>query len=207
MSKSRRDILISAIGASAATLSGTLLVQKGKAQESTTQTLAQKSTNQSSMRILLLNPNSSPDFTKIIAREARRVANPGTEFVEVTSFFGPSYIGTRTTVAIASHAAVDALARTLAKDSNFNAAILTGFGDQGVPAMREFAPFPIVGMLEASVSAALQLGSRFSLLTGGDRWVSMLEEQLYALGLSNRVASVRAIPLTKQRNPGEPIWA
>lgn len=35
----------------------------------------------------------------------------------------------------------------------------------------------------------------------------MLEEQLYALGLSNRVASVRAIPLTKQRNPGEPIWA
>jgi allantoin racemase len=180
----RRDFLI---GASAATLSGTLLGKSAAAQEPVAP---------EPLRILVLNPNSSPEFTEIIAREARLVGGPGTEFVEATAFFGPRYIGSRATVAIAGHAAVDALARILAKDPNFDAAILAGFGAQGVPAMREIAPFPVVGMLEASVSAAMQLGSRFSILTGGDRWVPMLEEQLYAQGLSSRVASVRAIPLT-----------
>ena len=71
------------------------------------------------LRILLLNPNSSPDFTKIIAAEARRVGRPATEFVEVTAPFGPRYIGTRTTIAIAGHAAVDALAQTLAIGPEF----------------------------------------------------------------------------------------
>ena len=91
------------------------------------------------LRILLLNPNSSPDFTRIIAAEARRVGSPGTEFVEVTAPFGPRYIGTRTTIAIAGHAAVDALAQTLASGQQFDAAILAGFGAQGVPALQEMA--------------------------------------------------------------------
>jgi Asp/Glu/hydantoin racemase len=148
------------------------------------------------LRILLLNPNSSPDFTKIIAAEARRVGSPGTEFVEVTSPFGPRYIGTRATIAIAGHASVDAMAQTLAKDQNFDAAILAGFGAQGVPALQEMAPFPVVDMLTASVGAALLLGRKFSALTGGERWVPMLEEQIEAFGLGSRLASVRSIPLT-----------
>ncbi|WP_255449156.1 MULTISPECIES: hypothetical protein [Nostocaceae] len=40
-------------------------------------------------------------------REAQRVASPGTKFVAVTAPFGSKYIGTRTTLAIASHAVVD----------------------------------------------------------------------------------------------------
>jgi allantoin racemase len=157
---------------------------------------AQAPTAADGLRILLLNPNSSPDFTKIIAAEARRVGSPGTEFVEVTAPFGPRYIGTRATIAIAGHAAVDALAQTLARDQRFDAAILAGFGAQGVPALQEMAPFPVVDMLTASVGAALLLGRKFSALTGGERWVPMLEEQIEAFGLGSRLASVRSIPLT-----------
>ena len=148
------------------------------------------------LRILLLNPNSSPDFTKIIAAEARRVGSPTTEFVAVTAPFGPKYIGTRTTIAIAGHAAVDALAQALATGQNFDAAILAGFGAQGVPALQEMAPFPVVDMLTASVGAALLLGRKFSALTGGSQWVPMLQEQIEAFGLGSRLASVRSIPLT-----------
>ena len=148
------------------------------------------------LRILLLNPNSSPDFTKIIAAEARRVGSPTTEFVAVTAPFGPKYIGTRTTIAIAGHAAVDALAQALASGQNFDAAILAGFGAQGVPALQEMAPFPVVDMLTASVGAALLLGRKFSALTGGSQWVPMLQEQIEAFGLGSRLASVRSIPLT-----------
>lgn len=148
------------------------------------------------VRILVVNPNSSDDFTRLIAREVRRAASPGVEVVETTAAFGPRYIGTRATAAIAGHAAVDALARVLATDACFDAAILAGFGAQGAAAMRELAPFPIVDMLEASASAAMALGKRFSVLTGGERWVQMLKERFDDLGLSSRVASVRSIPLT-----------
>ena len=184
----RRDLLLA--GSLAVLAGGTLAPLRAEAQPATGPAPAKE------LRILLLNPNSSPDFTRIIAAEARRVGSPGTEFVEVTSPFGPRYIGSRATVAIASHAAIDGLVGVLAKDKHFDAAILAGFGAQGVPAMREIAPFPVVDMLTASTSAAILLGNRFSVLTGGDRWVPMLKEQLAALGLGDRVASVRAIPLT-----------
>ena len=183
-SASTRRVLL---GAAAGGLAVAHLAQAATAQEAATA---------KPLRILLLNPNSSPDFTAIIAREARRVGSPGTEFVEVTAPFGPRYIGTRATIAIAGHAAVDALARTLAQDRRFDAAILAGFGAQGVPALQEMAPFPVVDMLTASVGAALLLGHKFSALTGGERWVPMLEEQIEAFGLGSRLASVRSIPLT-----------
>lgn len=176
------------LGAAAAvSLAGTQLTRTAAAQEAA---------SAKPLRILVVNPNSSADFTAIIAREARRVGSPGTEFVEVTAPFGPRYIGTRATIAIAGHAAVDALAQTLAQDRRFDAAILAGFGAQGVPALQEMAPFPVVDMLTASVGAALLLGRKFSALTGGERWVPMLEEQIEAFGLGGRLASVRSIPLT-----------
>ncbi len=185
MDTKRRSLLL---GASAAALSGMLLPRASLAQDTMP---ANKP-----LRILLLNPNSSDEFTALITREARRAGSPGTEFVGVSAPFGPRYIGTRTTVAIAGHAVVDSLARVLTKDRAFDAAIVCGFGAQGVPALRELAPFPVVGMLDASVAVALQLGSRFSVLTGGERWVAMLEEQLEAFGAGRRLASVRSIPLT-----------
>lgn len=148
------------------------------------------------IRVLLLNPNSSEQFTELITREARKAGAAGTEFVGATAPIGPRYIGTRASSAVAGHALVDSLARTLAKDRNFDAAIVCGFGAQGATALREFAPFPVIDMLEASVSAALQLGSRFSVLTGGATWVPMLREIITGLGLGQRLASVRSIPLT-----------
>jgi allantoin racemase len=192
----RRDLLMGALGASAATFAGTLFAQSATAQSPSPQSAPEPSPVPTTLRILLLNPNSSPDFTALISREAKKVASPGTEFIEITSPFGPKYIGTRTTIAIASHAAVDALAQTLAQDNNIDAGILAGFGAQGIPAMREFAAFPIISLMDASIGAAMQVSTRFSILTGGDRWVPMLQEQVEAMGLSSRVASVRSIPLT-----------
>lgn len=157
---------------------------------------AQQASPQRPIRVLLLNPNSSDQFTELITREAKRAGGAQTEFVGVTAPMGPRYIGTRASSAVAGHALVDGLARQLAKDSRFDAAIVCGFGAQGATALREFAPFPVVDMLEASVSVALQLGSRFSVLTGGANWVPMLRDIIVGQGFGQRLASVRSIPLT-----------
>jgi len=157
---------------------------------------AQQASSMRPIRVLLLNPNSSGQFTELITREAKKAGSVNTEFVGITAPMGPRYIGTRASSAVAGHALVDGLARTLAKDRNFDAAIVCGFGAQGAAALREFAPFPVVDMLEASVSVALQLGARFSVLTGGANWVPMLRDIIGGLGLGQRLASVRSIPLT-----------
>lgn len=147
-------------------------------------------------RILLLNPNSSEAFTEIITREARRVAGPNVELVAVTSRFGPKYIGSEATIAIAAHALVDTMANQLKQDSQFDAAVIAGFGCGGANILQEMVPFPVTGLLEASVSAALLQGEKFSILTGGERWLPILRKQIQDAGLSSRLASVRAIPLT-----------
>jgi Asp/Glu/hydantoin racemase len=51
-------------------------------------------------------------------------------------------------------------------------------------------------MATASLHAAAELGGRFAVLTGGPRWIPMLEELIQLLGLSERCAAVRAVPQT-----------
>jgi Asp/Glu/hydantoin racemase len=51
-------------------------------------------------------------------------------------------------------------------------------------------------MADASILQACAMGSRFSIVTGGERWKSMLEEFVANHGLSSRLASVRTVAPT-----------
>jgi Asp/Glu/hydantoin racemase len=147
------------------------------------------------MRILLLNPNTSADITDLLAREARALAGD-VDFVPATAAFGPRYIGSRVAAAIAGHAAVDTYARAAEGGRTFDAVLLACFGDPGLAALREIAPCPVIGMADAAIHTAAQRGRRFALLTGGARWVPMLQEFVAALGMADRLAAVRCVPQT-----------
>lgn len=55
--------------------------------------------------------------------------------------------------------------------------VLACFGDPGLAALKEVSPVPVVGMADASIlQACAGIGNRFSIVTGGRRWQSMLEE-------------------------------
>jgi Asp/Glu/hydantoin racemase len=59
-------------------------------------------------------------------------------------------------------------------------------------------------MADASILQACALGNRFSIVTGGERWKSMLEEFVASHGLTSRLASVRTVAPTGAaiaRNP------
>lgn len=147
------------------------------------------------MQLLLLNANTDRTITDRMVALARPLAGPGVNVAGATARFGARYIATRAAAAIAAHAALEALAAALAEGPAPDAVLLACFGDPGLAALREVSPVPVAGMAEASLLAAAQLGGRIGVLTGGARWVPMLEEHAAAIGLGPRTL-VRAVAQT-----------
>lgn len=142
------------------------------------------------MRILLINPNTSPDITALAARAARGFAAPGSEIVPVTGRFGGRYIATRATYAIAAHAALDAFC---AHGEGVDAVALACFGDPGLAALKEIARVPVVGMAEAACRAADASGRRYAIVTGGALWAPMLSEFVVQIGAERHFAGVATV--------------
>jgi len=145
------------------------------------------------MRLLLINPNTSPEMTGLVADVARACLPAGVDLLAVTGRFGARYIAGRAAAAIAAHAALDALAE---HHEACDGVLLACFGDPGLLALKEVSPVPVVGLAEASCLLACTLGRRFSIVTGGERWGPMLEEFVTGQGLGSRLASVRALAPT-----------
>jgi allantoin racemase len=139
------------------------------------------------MRILLINPNTTPEITEMVAGHARAIAGGGVEIVPATGRFGARYISTRAAAAIAAHAALDAFAE---HGEGCDAVYLACFGDPGLLALKEVSPAPVVGMAEASCHLACMLG-----------------EFVAAQGLSERLAGVRAVAPTGGEIASDPEGA
>jgi allantoin racemase len=142
------------------------------------------------MRLLIINPNTTPAMTAKV-REAAAAALPAHVLIEaVSGRFGPRYIASRAAFAVASHAALDAFA---AHGRHADAVLLACFGDPGLDALREASCVPVIGLVEASVEAAMAQATRFSVVTGGQLWEPMLRESLLVRGLGRHLASIRTV--------------
>ncbi|WP_270934286.1 aspartate/glutamate racemase family protein [Falsiroseomonas oryzae] len=140
------------------------------------------------MRLLVANPNTTPQVTELCANAARAVASPGTEIVPLTGRFGARIINSRAENAIAAHAMLDLLAEN-AKGAD--AVLLAVSYDTALLAAREVLDVPVVGMTEASMHAACLLGTRFGLVTFGTPFI--YHELVAQQGLTGRLAGIRAI--------------
>lgn len=145
------------------------------------------------MRILVLNPNTSPEMTELVMRVLAPLVPPGVTLKPATGRFGARYISSRSAGAIAGHAALDAFAE---HGADCDAVYLACFGDPGLMALKEIAGVPVVGMAEAACRQAAEQGGRFSIVTGGERWGPILTEFTAALGLGGRLAAVETVTPT-----------
>ena len=161
------------------------------------------------MRVLLLNANTTAAMTARMVEAASRRAGPGIAIDGATGRFGATYISTRAASAIAGHAALDLLANEVgtANPKGYDAVALACFGDPGLLALKEISPVPVIGMAEASLTLAAQLGGRIGIVTGGARWVPMLREFAGLIGLGERVATIRATDLTGAQIAADPAGA
>jgi Asp/Glu/hydantoin racemase len=139
------------------------------------------------MQLLLINPNTTGSITDLVVQHARGFASPRTVIRGATARFGARYVATRAAHAIAAHAALDAYAE---HGADADVVILACFGDPGLFGLRELAHQPVLGLAEASCQAAAQLGGRFAIVTGGERWGPMLEEFVASIGLAAQLAGV-----------------
>ncbi len=162
------------------------------------------------MRILLLNGNTDPAITDLIAKRAQealpRLGLPACDLVPATAPFGARYIATRAAVAIAGHAVLTGLAQHIGPTNpqGFDAAIIACFGEPAIEAARELLPIPVHGMAEASITLALEQAPRIALLTGGTAWVPMLEEFALIRGHGRDKVQVRSVPPTGDMIAREP---
>jgi Asp/Glu/hydantoin racemase len=161
------------------------------------------------MRLLLLNANTTPAMTARMAEAAARRAGPGVTIDAATARFGAAYISTRSAAAVAGHAALDVLASEVgtANPRGYGAVALACFGDPGLLALKEISPIPVIGMAEAALGMAAQIGGRIGIVTGGTRWVPMLRELAILLGFGERVVALRATRLTGAEIAADPAAA
>jgi Asp/Glu/hydantoin racemase len=145
------------------------------------------------MRLLIVNSNTTGRVTELIAEEAQRVAAAGTEIVAVTASIGPATIECRAEATIAAYGTLHAIAENA---EGAAAAVIACFSDPGLSAARELFPFPVTGIAEAAMLTACQLGSRFSIVTVGERSRTSLWELTRSYGLESRLASIRTLERT-----------
>jgi Asp/Glu/hydantoin racemase len=160
------------------------------------------------MRLLVFNPNTSESITQGVARALQGFA-PEAAITPLTAAFGPRYIGTRAGCVVAAHAVLEAVATHVGPASapRFDGVLLACFGDPGLEAAREISPIPVTGLAEASIVLAARRPGKFSILTGGPRWIPMLREFVAAHGLADRLASVRAVKPTGAEIAADPQGA
>ncbi|TAG78534.1 MAG: Asp/Glu racemase [Burkholderiales bacterium] len=151
-------------------------------------------------RLLIVNPNTSDSVTTALAARARALAPEGStedDTVAVTASFGAPYIVDETSVAVASHALLAALAEHTEKARP--SAVLVGcFGDPGLLAARERCNVPVLGLADAAMREASALGT-FSIVTGGIAWPPMLRRLAASLGWQDALVDVVAV----EKNGGE----
>jgi allantoin racemase len=144
------------------------------------------------MKLLLVNGNRTRPVTEAVLAEARAVAGADTQVDAVEAAFGADIVFSHAEHAVAGHAVLDALARHAA---GYDAAILAISFDSGLAAARELLPMPVLGITEAALLTACQLGRRIGVVTVGRISTPLYRDVFAQSGVAGRIAAIGTVEL------------
>ncbi|HDP37104.1 Asp/Glu/hydantoin racemase [Candidatus Atribacteria bacterium HGW-Atribacteria-1] len=144
------------------------------------------------MKILCINPNSSPEVTEGIEKICKEYALPDTEIEVKYIQNAPSGIESYHDAAVSEKYLLDRFEEWKEKYDGF---IIACHSDIGVDLLRELTDKPVIGIGEASMLFALPLGHKFSILSLKRKKIPQKEDLVKKYGLENRCASIRATGL------------
>ena len=154
-------------------------------------------------RLLILNPNTTPAITAMLAHHAAACCADQALIDTATARFGPAYISTEAGLAIAAHAALDTLAAHAAGHGLPDTVLIGCFGDPGLWALREASPTPVTGLAEAAMLAAAAQGT-YAIVTAGVAWGPMLRRLAQALALDAPLRCIHTLTATGGELAAEP---
>lgn len=146
-------------------------------------------------RLLLINPNTSQATTDLLAQHVPPALAASTQLTCITARFGAAYIACEASYAVAGHAVLDAWATFLQDtpaEQHPDRVLIGCFGDPGLYALRESAACPVTGLAESSFIEASASGS-FAIVTGGERWRSMLQRIAQSLGFGSSLKHIETV--------------
>lgn len=147
------------------------------------------------LRVLLINPNTSVATTDMMARLARAALPPDIELAVATARHGAAMITSEAELAIAEQ---EVLALGLAQAADFDALVVSAFGNPGMAGLRAAVPCPVIGIGEAALLEAARGGRRFGVATTTPGLEASIAQSVHNLDLTARFTGTR-IP------PGDPL--
>jgi allantoin racemase len=116
--------------------------------------------------------------------------SPGTDIVCLNPVAGPRSIESDYDELLSVAPCLDVI---IPRKEDFDAVVIACYGNHPLThAAREILRQPVVGIMEAALHLACMVGYSFSIITSGDRAVTMFGRGIRALGLESRCASVRS---------------
>jgi allantoin racemase len=143
------------------------------------------------MRILVINPNASVEMTRLIQQQSCAIARPDVDVDVVNPAGAPPAIESALDEAVAVPPMLE-IVRS-AESDGYHAVVIACFSDPGLDAARELTAIPVVGIQEASMHLAAQLGYRFSVLTPLAHRARAREHAALLAGLDRRLASCQPL--------------
>jgi allantoin racemase len=142
------------------------------------------------MRLLVVNPNTSPEMTAAIHRAAEAAAGPDVGIETVCATAGPRSIEGHYDEAVGM---LGTLEWVLRRADDVDAFVFACFSAHAaIDATRELSRRPALGIAEAAMAVASLVGHRFSIVTTSPRWKPLLEDAVRKYGYDSRCASVRS---------------
>ncbi|CAK9884254.1 MAG: Hydantoin racemase [Candidatus Erwinia impunctatus] len=143
--------------------------------------------------IQVINPNTSQEMTRTIAEAAQQAAGAETKILAVSPSQGVPSIEGHFDEAIA---AIGVLEQVKAgREQGVCGHVIACFGDPGLPAAREIAQGPVVGIAEAAMHMATMVATRFSIVTTLPRTLIIARHLLRQYGFEHYCAALHAIDL------------
>jgi allantoin racemase len=142
----------------------------------------------------VINPNTNPRNTKVIADAISADKMPGVEVDVVNPEKGPLGLESYYHNYLAAVEVHKIIAK--AEEKGYNGVVIAAFGDPGIEAAKELANIPVVGITEASYALAKLLATRFLIIVSADTAVPRQLRYIKQLGIPDHQYAFRPIGLT-----------
>jgi allantoin racemase len=154
------------------------------------------------VKIMVINPNTTESMTEHLRRELLPLKGPTTELTVVNPAHGPVSIESAYDEALAIPPTLELVKQ--AEAEGYDAVVIACFSDPGLEAARELVSIPVVGLEEATLHVAAQLGYKFSVLTSRGQRVPNKTGHVGMRGLESKLASVRPLEMSVLEMDAEP---